>query len=206
VLIDGRCGIGNDAAPQVLAFKGLHVVSCYDAEVAGSAFESSEEVGIGVFVGVRDETVSEDNLEIDDVVTGQSKTRSVVGYSTTDEEATNTNGGTTSASDHTTQRLKGLIYITPSSTWLNACYLGFGIVRGAVHVLQIDGHPVLNIVGSRDRSVAAGSYSKLARLQQARSCENFHGCGYIIRRVRLHDTVWRQLALDIEIRVNTSIV
>lgn len=62
LLGSGAVRIHNHTAPQVSGLKSEQVEACNNAKVVRSAFKSLEQVGIRVFVGVDDASITEDDL------------------------------------------------------------------------------------------------------------------------------------------------
>ena len=62
LLGSGAVRIHHHTAPQITRFKREEVEAGDDTKIIRSAFQSLEQVGIGVFVGIDDASIAEDDL------------------------------------------------------------------------------------------------------------------------------------------------
>ena len=68
MLLAGGDGVDDGATPEVALLESIDVEPGDDTEVIGAAFQGTEEVGVGILVGVDDGAIGEDDFVVKDIV------------------------------------------------------------------------------------------------------------------------------------------
>jgi len=162
VVLYGRLWVNDETTPHAGVVEGAEFEASNDPEVVITAFEDSKEIWMRSLGCGHDATVSENNLELDDVVADQTPPRREVRDSTAERKTTDADCGRASTTCHRVQWLQGIVHVVPSCRRADFDQSLLGIILNGAEIVQVECYAVLDIGGSNVWSVSTTTNRKLA--------------------------------------------